>query len=291
MGLSRLQIAKPDILKFFRRMRKKVFKRTEINSIISQKRDDWNLSNSMSARGFIDFLREHGGIQEFQMQFPHRKEVRFAWGKISDYQIIQSLRPEGYFTHSTALKLHGLITQLPRITYLNYEQPKNKTSDGKLIQERIDFAFQCACRVSNNVAKLEGKKVCLLNGMFTGQQGVVSMSDDAGDNIRVTDVERTLIDCTVRPVYANGVRSVMSAFKVAVKMISVSKLTETLSTLDYVYPFHQAIGFYLERSGVYSKDQISLFDRIEKRFDFYLTHEMKKPKYSKRWRLYYPSNM
>lgn len=291
MGLSRLQIAKPDILKFFRRVRKKVFKRTEINSLISQKRDDWNLSNSMSARGFIDFLIEHGGIHEFQMQFPHRKEVRFAWGKISEYQLIQSLRPDGYFTHSTALKLHGLITQLPKITYLNFEQPKNKTSGGQLIQERIDFAFQCACRISKNVAELEGKKVCLLNGMFTGQLGVIFVPDDAGDNIRVTDVERTLIDCTVRPVYANSVRSVMGAFRLAAKMISVSKLAETLSTLDYVYPFHQAIGFYLEHAGVYSEDQIALFDRIEKRFDFYLTHEMKKPKYSKRWRLYYPSNM
>jgi len=291
VGISRLQKAKPKILKFFRRKRKRVFKRTEINAIISQKRDSWKLSKSMSTKGFIDFLKEHGGIQEFQLQFPHRKEVRFAWGEISEYQLIQSLRPDGYFTHSTALRLHGLITQLPKITYFNYEQPRKKKSDGRLIQERIDFAFQCACRISKNVAKLKGKKVSLLNGMFTGQLGVINIRDDAGDNIRVTDVERTLIDCTVRPVYTDGVRSVMGAFKVAPKMLSVSKLAETLSALDYVYPFHQAIGFYLEHSGTYSEDQIALFDRIEKRFDFYLTHQMKKPKYSKRWRLYYPSNM
>lgn len=291
MTISKLQAAKPKILKFFRKNRVKIFKRTEINRIKSQMGDAWNLSRNMSAGNFIDFLKEDGELQEYLMKFPNRKEVRFAWGEISAYQLIQSLRPEGYFSHSTALKLHGLITKLPMTTYLNFEQPKNNTSDGRLIQERIDFAFKCACRVSKNIAKLEGKKVCLLNGMFTGQLGVISMPDDVGGNVRVTDVERTLIDCTVRPVYGSSVRTVLRAFKTAARLISMSKLAETLSTLDYVYPFHQAVGFYLERSGAYSEDQIAIFERIEKKFDFYLTHKMNKHKYSKRWRLYYPSNI
>lgn len=117
------------------------------------------------------------------------------------------------------------------------------------------------------------------------------MKDDIGKKVRVTDIERTLIDSVVRPVYAGGVHTVLTAFERAANEVSINKLSATLTTIGHVYPFHQAIGFYLERSGAYTAKQIALIDRVEKKFDFYLAHQMKQPEYSRRWRIYYPSGM
>ncbi len=291
VGSTRLQIAQRDILALFEARNQNVYKRSEIEKILAENRAFWRLAQSTSVRGFMDFLRDVDVFKEYKIAFPHRKEIRYVWKDISDYQLIQSLRPNSYFTHFTALFFHDLTLQIPKTVYLNYEQPKKKNPGGGLSQERIDFAFRNACRVSRTVAEFREKRICLLNGKFTGQKGVIVQKDEAGNDVRVTDIERTLIDSVVRPVYAGGVHTVLTAFERAANKVSINKLTAMLSALDYLYPYHQAIGFYLERSGAYSDKQIALIGRFEKHFNFYLSHQMKRPEYSERWRIYYPSGM
>ena len=66
-----------------------------------------------------------------------------------------------------------------------------------------------------------------------------------------------------------------------------------LKNLSYAYPYHQAIGFYLERSGAYKESSIKIFRNINKEYDLYLTYQMedKDMVYSKEWRLYYPKGL
>jgi hypothetical protein len=67
-------------------------------------------------------------------------------------------------------------------------------------------------------------------------------------------------------------------------------LVELLQKLQYKYPFHQVVGFYLEQSGVFKEDEIKLLQGFERKYDFYLVHEMIEMVYSAKWRLYYPKN-
>ena len=53
---------------------------------------------------------------------------------------------------------------------------------------------------------------------------------------------------------------------------------------------HQAIGFYLEKSGVYDEDEIKVLKEIPMDFDFYLEHKMKETEHSETWKLYYPKD-
>jgi hypothetical protein len=132
--------------------------------------------------------------------------------------------------------------------------------------------------------------VFLLNGKNTNSLGVASIQSDTGGTIRVTNIERTLIDMAVRPFYSGGPVEVMNAFRNAMPRVSVPELKKMLIELDYVYPFHQAIGFYLQSAG-YSEEEIDQFRQIEVRFDFYLAHAMNGIEYSSEWRLYYPQEL
>ena len=69
--------------------------------------------------------------------------------------------------------------------------------------------------------------------------------------------------------------------------MSVNKLTAYLRKLRYVYPYHQAVGFYMERAG-YDEALLKLLDQFPVEYDFYLEHAMKSPVLYKRWRLYVP---
>jgi hypothetical protein len=93
---------------------------------------------------------------------------------------------------------------------------------------------------------------------------------------------------TVRSIYAGGPAEVLAAYKQAATVISIEKLASMLSDMDFVYPYHQAVGFYLEASQSYSVTEIGVFENIPKEFDFYLDYNMEKTEYSRRWKLNYP---
>ena len=288
MKNTRLKIAKLDIVKFFDNYHTKVFKRSQIDEILAQQREFWRLSSSTTGNEIIAFLIDETKLAEVKFEFPSRTEIRYTWGDISTYELALSLKSDSYFTHFTAMFLHELTEQIPRTIYLNHEQVPKHYRERELEQSSIDMAFQRPVRVSNNITTYKDQKICILNGMYTGQLGVIQIVGPRGEQIRVTDVERTLIDATVRPVYSGGVFEVLNAYRLAKEKVSVNKLAAMLKKLNYTYPYHQAVGFYLERAGVYKNSLIALLRKFERKHDFYLTHQMKEKSYSKAWRLYYP---
>lgn len=292
MPITRFSIAKPDILSFFDALHKSVFKRADLDQILSENREFWRLAKNTTVFEFIEFLAFHGKLKEVRFEFPNRNELRYYWEKATDLEIIQSLRPESYFTHFTALALNQLTNQIPKTIFLNSEQaPKDYgTAEIDLKQDRIDYAFRNRCRVSKTVADFKDKRVCLVNGKYTGQKSVIDI-EDQGVFVKTTDIERTLIDCTVRPIYSGGVHSVLQAFRAARDRVSINKLTATLESLNYIYPYHQAIGFYLERAGNYSQNQIRLLNKFKKNIDFYLDYAIKEREFSAKWRINYPKGM
>ena len=64
-----------------------------------------------------------------------------------------------------------------------------------------------------------------------------------------------------------------------------------LKHIAHVYPYHQAIGFLMARSGAYREGQISLLKKLPFEFDFYLCHGMRETDYDAEWRLFFPKGL
>ena len=82
----------------------------------------------------------------------------------------------------------------------------------------------------------------------------------------------------------------LEAYTTARDRVSVNTLVATLKKLAYVYPYHQAIGFLMERAG-YPPERLEPLRKLEMRFDFYLCHGVKDKAYDSRWRLFFPKGM
>jgi predicted transcriptional regulator of viral defense system len=288
MAKTRFQIAKKDIIAEFDKSGKNVFAYLDISMILEKSRSFWRLPVSLTVREFVNLLLSHTRLKKVDFDFPTKRVTRFTWGHVSALSLALSVENNSYFTHYTAMFLHNLTEQFPKTVYVNFEQSEKAHSHATLSQSNIDRAFSGAARTSGNSALFEDYKICVVNGQFTGRLGVVEIVPDAGERLQVTDMERTLIDIAVRPFYAGGVYEVLNAYRKAADSVSVNKLASRLRKLNYIYPYHQAIGFYLQRSGVYKETQVELLKQFDFQYDFYLSHDMKETEYSKEWRLYYP---
>lgn len=288
MRTTRLKIAKADIVKLFNTLPNKVFRRYHIEEIISRNREFWRLSSTTTVSKFIAFLIEEKKLKEIRLEFPKRTEIRYTWGDASIYEVALTVKPDSYFTHYSAMFFHELTEQIPKTIYLNQEQQRKPNRGIHLSQDSIDLAFTRPVRLSSNIASYGEHNICILNGMYTGRLGVIETVWSGGEKVYVTDVERTLLDISVRPMYSGGVFEVLNAYRLARNKVSVNKLSAMLQMLNYTYPYHQVVGFYLEKAGNYKASSIALFKKYKKKYDFYLAHQMKEKSYSKEWCLFYP---
>jgi hypothetical protein len=62
------------------------------------------------------------------------------------------------------------------------------------------------------------------------------------------------------------------------------------STTSIPYPYHQALGFILQRAGVPEEELAPLKQRAI-RLKFYLDYGMNQPAYDPAWKLYYPRDL
>jgi len=109
----------------------------------------------------------------------------------------------------SALNLHRLTEQIPNVMYV---QSSNRKSDKKVFNVRYKFIQ----------VKLE--KVCGITQMGYGNE-----------TFRVTDVEKTLLDCFDLPKYSGGYEELIRAFYNAnissIKLLSYGKQMNNLSVL------------------------------------------------------------
>lgn len=283
---TRLQIAEKDIIGFFDGDNQKVYTYKSIGNVIRAHREFWRLAQGTTINAFIGYFENKGLITTVDIQGKYSDTRRYIWRDAPDYLIASSLKEEGYLSHYSAVFLNGLTEQIPKTIYLNFEQPTRPKPDGELQQGNIDRAFKNKVRVTTNEAYFSDIKVVLTNGKQTGKLGVLDVTYE-GSELPVTDIERTLIDISVRPVYSGGVYEVLKAYRNARSGFSVNRLFAYLKKIDYKYPYHQTIGYYLEKAG-YEPTFLNIFKELGLEYDFYLAHKMGETDYIKEWRLFVP---
>src|SRR5262249_34722736 len=146
-------------------------------------------------------------------------------------ETLLGLVEHSYYSHYTAIRIHGLTEQLPKTIYLSREKSTSSAIDREppepYDQTAIDAAFGRPPRISRNEVELsqEQVRVLLLEAAYQGGIGVttgeVNLGGERALHLRYTNLERTLIDAAVRPFYAGGVFEVAKAFENAREQLSV----------------------------------------------------------------------
>ncbi len=268
-----IRLNKNLIRKTFQETKTNIFVFAELSELLRQHDEEWIADDekeipdrgsvkvkSPGVNALAEAIVKAGVLEKAVLPFPFRQDIRYLFGKVDLLDLVQSLSDQGYVTHFTAIYLNDLTEQTPKTIYFNIEQ-RTSGGAGQLTQEALNRAFKAEARLSSNVVEYKGTRIVKLNGRNTNQLGVITKRRAKAGAVRVTDLERTLIDATVRPAYSGGIAVVAKAFELAKESVSVNKLTAYLRKLRYVYPYHQALGFYMERAG-YEEPLLEMFEQF-----------------------------
>ncbi len=281
---------KSAIEHFFDQAHVSIYTDASLHAAIAQNRTAWHLRR-LAITAIAELLLDESRLKPISLESTRYSPIRrYTWGRPSPFELALSLRPNSYLSHGTAAYLRGLLGEAPTTFYLNKEQSP-KEQRGTLTQEGLDRAFSSRPRQSNFVfSDQEGRRFVIIAGKSTNYLGVGSIKGPAGERLYATKVERTLVDMVVRPIYCGGVGKVLEAYRAARGQLSAKRLMATVKKLGHLYPYHQAIGFYLERAG-FDGEAMDLARQPGLEFDFYLTHGMDDTVYDETWRVHYPRGL
>jgi hypothetical protein len=266
----------------------RIFWPGEISQFLSTHKNEWGVPNASVEDLLKALLRQKLIIKAEFSSNRYGTIVRYIRGEHSAEELAVSLQRDSFLSHGTALSVHGITTP-EKIIYVNREQSP-KTQSNEITQAGIKLAFRNAQRQSQYIFKHLTMKYVLLSGKHTKRAGVTQVKASSGNALQVTDMERTLIDIVVRPAYAGGIERVAEAYATSANRVDVDHMVDLLRRLDHAYPYHQAVGFLLERAGQ-SPANCDKLASLGRQFDFYLDYRIKNPAFNQKWRIYYPASL
>ena len=217
----------------------------------------------------------------------NRKKPVFTVGEFDNFECVSKIKDSAYFSHHTALFLNDMHEYTSKAVYLSYELAERKSFKKPVLdQKSIDKAFSVPPREARRFT-FDCKSVILHASKYNGGIGIVKNS---GGKFYQTDPERTLIDSIVSPHLSGGIMNVLQILIHYKGRYSTQKIYDYLLALDYVYPYHQAIGFLLETAG-YSRKELLMFENMGIEYKFYLDHEIMHPYLDEKWNIVHPEDI
>jgi hypothetical protein len=279
----------PLVLKlpfYLNSLSKKVFSEEELGQEINAFSRAINSPIDASERQYINYLVDNNLIQKILLESETLTKERLILKGASKYEIATSIKEACYISHLSAAYIHRLVKAEPKLIYVSFEGSQRTKQGSAIEQDAINKAFEKPQRVSNSIIGWENNELLLLTGQYTERAGITKK-----DNFHITTIGRTLIDMTVRPAYSGGSATVLQAYKEALnKKIDFGLLIRMYDEMELVYPYHQSIGFYLEKIG-YQGEMLDELRTRSKEYTFYLDYAINNKAYSKDWNLYYPSQV
>lgn len=280
-----------------------ILNRTSIIKILNDFKQSNKLKKSASVSKFIDIIIDKLGLFEpikILNEYKGETVTRYIATdiQISPYEIALSLLSKSFLSHYSALFVNDLTINNPKDIYINKEQSKKdfySNNEQNISQGRIDYAFSKKMRRTNMIYSFTfdetSYKVHVLNSKNTNNTGVV-LKNVVGFSkpVRTTNIERTLIDATVRPGYSGGALEILEAFLRAKNELNSKQLWSYLKKFNYSYPYHKAIAFYLKYSDYSYKNELVDFCNNDNQnsLTFYLDYQMVSPQKDDELGIYFP---
>lgn len=248
-----------------------------------------------SVNSFLTNLQTEGLITSYTLSARNGKNITLFCSQplyhLNPYEIVKAMFSDGYFCNLSSIYYHSLTNQVPSSIYICHETISTKPkSSNKINNTAIRSAFLKPHRYTNYIFEFNQYEIIVVDRVKGSGYGVLDVHASGAilpKHSRVTCIERALIDAVVSPHYNGGIVSVYAYFKSAHRKINLTKLVEIYRQLEFIYPYSQSIGFFLDKVG--SKHASAFYREFPPTYTFFIDHDAKSSwSYDEKWKLYYP---
>ena len=239
---------------------------------------------------FVNFLQEAEVLEIYKIK---NRNIYVPVNTNSIYKKVLYFHKNSFLSHFTALYFHQLTLESPKKIYVSFEEPPRKRKAKQAVtlsQKAIDEAFSKPIKQSKNIMEIDGHKVQFILRRHSNLIGIIKR-EISKELVSLANLERTLIEAVVRPEYCGGINEVVNVFKLIYnRRLSAQKFLQIYNALGFIYPYHQAIGFLLEKTNNVNIKLIQELYNMPKPFKFYLVHNIPKEElnFDPKWKIYYP---
>lgn len=273
-----------NVQKILTLAKSKTYTPVQLNAFRNELKKRKYISQSMSHELFIKRINEYQQNQldieiggDFLSVFTYDCDV-------SEEQMLLGFKKGSFFSMSTSLSKQGLNDYRNEFIFISKEltakNTKRSTSD--LTQDAIDQAFKKDYRRTSVVGSFRDKHIVFLSPKNTHDFGVITRSS----GLRLSSIDRAFVEMVVNVQYFADSRNIIRVFEPLKDELRVDAIYEVLRKFDFIYPYYQSMGYYLEKIG-FDKNQLQKFKNEVKGLKFYTDKKAKKYYYNDYWQMYH----
>ncbi|MEA1915187.1 MAG: hypothetical protein U9N30_07705 [Campylobacterota bacterium] len=244
------------------------------------------ISKSMSYSMFYDRALNELNMSSHTVSIKGKIKTRYTFldgKKFNVYKFAESLESKSFFSMSTALNIQDISTFRNDFIFISkISTPKYNYNDhNQLTQDSIDSAFKKAPRKTKNYGTKDGKNIVILEPKSANMNTIINFN-----GYKVSSINRTFIEMIVNVQYFKSPKHLIDLFINLKDKIDPKRVCIIIENFDFIYPYQQLAGFYLEKVG-FSRKELTYFKKEVKKFKFYTQKAKSEYQYDSYWQIYY----
>lgn len=253
----------------------------QLKEILKTLKEESLVSSGLSFNSFLLKLIDEGLSQKSIIIRGHVK-TRYTFNTdFNIYKFCNTLEKNSFFSMSTALNIQGLSQYRSDFIFVSKERiTRIKQDNIHLTQEDIDKAFAKKPRRTNAYDKLDDHIVILLESNNTDAFEIIEYN-----GYRVSSINRAFVEIITNIHYFQSSTKVIEVFCAIKHDLDIDKIYTIIEKFDYIYPYFQLAGYYLEKIG-YSKEELHRFFARKSSLRFYTEKNKEQYFFDEYWNIY-----
>ncbi|MFW3371397.1 hypothetical protein ACN9J5_01145 [Aliarcobacter butzleri] len=271
---------KKEILRIVKK--KAFFSINDITSILDELKEENLVSNSLTQNDFYLKLLDDGLVAH-TITIRDIEKIRYTLNKeFNIYDFVYSLEKNGFFSMFTSLNIQGLTNFRDNFIFISKERMKRVNFKSKdITQEAIDKAFTNKPRRTKAYATIYNYNIVILESNNTQEIGIIKYK-----GYKISSINRVFVEIISNIQYSKTPDDVIYEFKNLKDKLDINEIFNIIEKFDFVYPYYQLAGYYLEKIG-FLKEELSKFFNKKTDLIFYTIKNKEKYTLDEYWAIKY----
>ncbi|RBQ31170.1 hypothetical protein CRU92_08340 [Arcobacter sp. FW59] len=254
----------------------------DISIILDELKEENLVSNSLTQNDFYLKLLEDGLVAH-TITIRDIEKIRYTLNKEFDiYDFVYSLEKNGFFPMFTSLNIQGLTNFRDNFIFISKERMKRVNFNSKdITQEAIDKAFKNKPRRTKAHNTIYNYNIVMLESNNTQEIGIINYN-----GYKISSINRAFIEIISNIQYSKTPDDVIYEFKNLKDNLDINEIFNIIEKFDFVYPYYQLAGYYLEKIG-FLKDELYKFFNKKTDLIFYTIKNKEKYTLDEYWSIKY----